>query len=161
MTNFYTEVIKKSPNFNSTKIINDINLLEPITRASVMAIITDAKLLGHEMIVYETYRREARQQELFKQGATKLKDVGVHGYGLAADIVKVVKGEPNWDGDFTFLINLAKKHGLISGNDWGRPGVKHSFVDPDHVQRITIEDQEKLFHGLWYPDEHYNPYIKH
>lgn len=156
---FYTDVIKKDPRFNSTLIINDVSLLEPFTRNAVAAIIADAKLLGHDMMVFETYRSQARQTKLFNQKATELKTVGVHGFGLACDIVKVVHGNASWDGDFTFLIALAKKHGLISGNDWGKPNVKHSFIDPDHVQRVSVADQTKLFNGTWYPDDSYNPYV--
>lgn len=155
---FYTDVIKKDPRFNSTSIINDVNLLEPFTRNAVAAIIADAKLLGHDMVAFETYRSQARQTQLFNQQKTQLKTVGVHGFGLAGDIVKVVHGEPNWDGDFTFLVALAKKHGLISGNDWGKPLLHHSFIDPDHVQRVSVADQNKLFAGTWYPDDNYNPY---
>lgn len=158
MSNFYQDVIKKSPHFNSVGIVNDINLLEPITRAAALAIIAEAETLGHKMMIFETYRSEARQLLLFKQKATKLKQVGDHHYGIAFDIVKVVNGEANWDGDFTFLITLGKKHGLISGNDWGLPHIKHDFTDPDHMQRISLKDQTKLFNESWYPGESYNPY---
>ena len=106
-------------------------------------------------MVFETYRSQPRQASLFAQGATQLKTVGVHHYGLACDLVKNVDGEPSWKGDFTFLGVLAKKHGLIWGGDWGQPGVRNSFPDLDHVQRCTILDQNKLFAGTWYPDDNY------
>lgn len=157
MSNFYLDVIKTDARFNSTERISDPELLEPITRAAVEAIIDDAKAQGIDLMIFETYRSQARQQMLFKQGATKLKTVGVHGYGLACDLVKVIDGQPSWAGDFTFLIALAEKHGMISGNDWGQPHVKHSFIDADHVQRIRVEDQNKLFSGEWYPDDDYSP----
>ena len=96
--------------------------------------------------------------QLFNQGATKLRNVGVHHYGLACDIVKDINGEPSWKGDFTFLGGLAKAHGLIWGGDWGTPNVHHTFLDMDHVQRCSIGDQASLFRGEWYPDETYNPY---
>jgi len=109
-------------------------------------------------MIYETYRSQNRQQELFNNGATKLRTVGVHHYGLACDIVRVAAGEPCWKGDFSFLGQLAHSSGLIWGGDWGAPEIKHSFVDSVHVQRCTVTRQGDLFTGVWYPNDAYNPY---
>jgi hypothetical protein len=158
MGNFYQDVIQNDPRFRSTKPVSDLALLEPVTRAAVQAIIADAAEMGHEMAVFETYRSQELQGIYFQRGVTKLRNVGVHHYGLAADIVKVVNGEPSWDGDFTFLRDLCNKYNLISGIDWGHPDERHSFVDACHVQRITVDDQPALFAGTWYPDSTYNPY---
>jgi D-alanyl-D-alanine carboxypeptidase len=158
MGNFFTDVIKKSPKLTSKKRVADMALLEPETRKRVRAIIADAKEHGLKLMVFETYRSGARQTELFDQGATKLKKVGVHHYGLACDLVRDVNGEPSWKGDFDLLGRLAHHHGLIWGGDWGNPNVHHSFVDPVHVQRCTIERQAALFRGTFYPDAAYNPY---
>jgi hypothetical protein len=84
--------------------------------------------------------------------------VGVHAYGLACDIVKVIGGEPSWKGDFWFLGQLAHASGLIWGGDWGDPDISHSFLDLVHVQRCTIARQPMLFAGTWYPEDDYNPY---
>jgi hypothetical protein len=158
MGNFYTDVIKKDPRFNSLKPINDMALVEPVTRGLVQQIVADAAADGHKLMVFETYRSQARQSKLFDQGATKLKTVGVHHYGLACDLVKDVGGQPSWKGDFKFLAKLAKKYKLIWGGDWGRPGVKPGFPDPYHVQRCTVARQKSLFAGTWYPDDDYDPY---
>lgn len=156
--NFYTDTIAKDKRFHSTDRISDLGLLEPITRQAVINIIADAKAMGINLIPFETYRSTERQLMLFNQKATKLKNVGVHHYGLACDLVKSINGEPSWKGDFSFLTKLCKKRMMISGNDWGQPGVKHSFVDPDHVQRITLGRQGSLFNGTWFPDAYYDPY---
>jgi hypothetical protein len=58
--------------------------------------------MGIKLMVYETNRSQHRQRELFDQGATKLRAVGVHHYGLACDIVRVVNGEPSLEGRFRF-----------------------------------------------------------
>jgi len=158
MGNFFTDVIEKDSRFLSKKLVSDPKLLEPNTRAAVEAIIADADAKGIKLMIYETYRSRERQLELFKKGASKLKKVGVHHYGLACDIVKKVNGKPSWKGDFSFLRDLAKAHGLIWGGDWGTPNVKHSFQDDDHVQRCGVPDQEKLFSGDWYPGDNYDPY---
>jgi hypothetical protein len=158
MGNFFTDVISNDSRFNSTARIDDLALLEPVTRELVQRIVSGAKSLGIDVKIYETYRSEARQRELFLQHATQLQRVGVHHYGLACDIVKVVNGEPSWKGDFSFLGQLARSAGLIWGGDWGDPAMKHTFIDAVHVQRCTIARQTLLFSGTWYPDVNYNPY---
>jgi hypothetical protein len=156
--NFYTDVIQRDPRFHSVDQIDDPNLLEPSTRALVQAILADAKQLGIEMMIVETYRSTERQQALFDQHATQLKKVGVHHYGLACDIAKRIGGKPSWKGDFSFLGHIARHHGLVWGGDWGQPSIRHSFQDNDHVQRCTIGRQPSLFAGKWYPDANYDPY---
>ena len=156
--NFFEDVIQADPRFQSTEPISDLSLLEPRTRAAVEAIISEAAANGIDLMVFETYRSQELQEIYFARGVTQLQKVGVHHYGLAADIVKVVNGEPSWDGDFSFLGPLAEKFGLISGLNWGEPDKHHSFVDPVHVQRIRVADQAALFSGDFYPDENYNPW---
>jgi hypothetical protein len=158
MGSFYTNDIMNDPRFNSTKRIADPELLEPVTRDLVQAIIADAAANGLKLMIFETYRSQARQMALFNQSATKLKQVGVHHFGLACDLVKDINGQPSWKGDFSMLGALAKHHKLIWGGDWGTPGSVHTFVDDDHVQRATIGRQAKLFTGDWYPDANYDPY---
>lgn len=158
MGNFYSDVICKDGRFASLTRIGDPSLLEPATRQLVQSIVSAAQKMGIDVMIYETYRSQNRQQELFNNGATKLRTVGVHHYGLACDIVRVVAGEPCWKGDFSFLGQLAHSSGLIWGGDWGAPEIKHSFVDSVHVQRCTVARQGDLFTGSWYPDKAYNPY---
>jgi D-alanyl-D-alanine carboxypeptidase len=155
---FYTDVISKDGRFGSPTRVSDPSLLEPTTRQLVERIISASQQMGIEVMIYETYRSQDRQQQLFNSGASKLRTVGVHHYGLACDIVRSVGGEPCWKGDFSFLGQLAQSCGLIWGGDWGAPHIKHSFIDSVHVQRCTVARQGDLFAGLWYPDETYNPY---
>ncbi|HVS90666.1 MAG TPA: M15 family metallopeptidase [Mucilaginibacter sp.] len=158
MANFYTDVIQADPRYNSPNRVADVALLEPVTHALVQKIITDAYAHGIELMVYETYRSQARQAQLFAQGASQLKTVGVHHYGLACDIVCNISGEPSWKWDFVLLGQLAHANKLIWGGDWGTPGLHHNFIDSDHVQRCTVGRQASLFNGAWYPDDAYDPY---
>ncbi len=158
MSDFYTDTIVTDPRFTSTNLINDPMLLEPVMRTSVMSLIADAHGQGVELMIFETYRSKERQLQLFNQGKSKLKNVGVHHFGLACDIVKNKNGQPSWDGDFSLLGKLGRKYGLIWGGDWGTPNVPHTFLDMDHVQRCAIGDQPGLFALTWYPDDNYNPY---
>jgi hypothetical protein len=158
MGSFYTDVLQNDSRFESTKRINDVALLEPTMRAAVAAIIADADAHGISLMVWETYRSQARQQQLFEHGVSKLRRVGVHHYGLACDLVRDVDGEPSWKGDFSSLGTFARGHLLIWGGDWGRPDLRHSFVDEYHVQRCSLQRQASLFANAWYPDASYDPY---
>ena len=158
MTSFYADVIAKDARFTSLMRVADPALLEPVTRQLVERLINDARKMGIDVMIYETYRSRERQLALFNGGASKLRTVGVHHYGLACDIVRVVGDEPCWKGDFNFLGPLARSCGLIWGGDWGAPDIRHSFVDSVHVQRCTVARQGDLFAGAWYPDGIYNPY---
>ena len=158
MESFYRDVISKDTRFGSPLRVADASLLEPMTRQLVERLVAAAQQMGIAVMIYETYRSQERQQELFNNGASKLRAVGVHHYGLACDIVRLVGGEPCWKGDFTFMGQLAQSCGLIWGGDWGAPHIKHSFIDSVHVQRCTVARQGDLFAGAWYPDDTYNPY---
>ena len=57
MGNHYTDVILKDSRFNTTKRVDDIMLLEPVTRQLVEAIIADAKAHGVEL--NRTYTSQA------------------------------------------------------------------------------------------------------
>ena len=157
MSNFYTDVITVSSYFDSTEVCRDLMMLEPGTRTAVQSIIADAMSdYGIDLRVSETFRSQERQQMLFAQGATKEDgktpaSMGVHHFGLACDFFKMINGEASWSGDWSFLRDLAEKHGLISGLDWGLPNIKHTFIDPDHVQACTLEQQSELYAGTWYP----------
>ena len=58
----------------------------------------------------------------------------------------------------------ARAHKLIWGGNWGNldPKAKHGFIDTDHVQRVKVADQHKLFAGAatgkWYPPDNYDPW---
>lgn len=156
---FYIDYLRNSPEARSPFRIADPAFLEPVFRAKVELLMAESLgMLGIKLMIFETYRSNIRQEQLYLQKATQLRTVGVHGYGLACDVVKDVLGEPSWKGDFSFLAKLARKHDLVSGIDWGMPGVWHSFVDGAHLQRIAIADQDRLFDGSWYPDDDYSPY---
>jgi hypothetical protein len=158
---FYTDTIQRDPRFSDAVKIDDLNLLEPITRGLVQKIIADAAAHGVNLMVFETYRSQTRQQQLFEQGATELRTVGVHHYGLACDLVKNINGAPSWKGDFSLVGALAHQHRLLWGGDWGNPNLHHKFVDEPHVQRCALARQASLFRGVWYPDDQYDPYLDH
>ncbi len=154
-SNFYLDTISKDSQFHSLSPISDPLLLEPNFRAIIETIIADAATQRTTLIILQTYRSQELQELYFEQGATQLKTVGVHHYGLACDLGIEIGGQINWKADYSVLGRLADKHGVIWGGDWGTPNRSHSFRDYDHIQRIAVADQNKLFSGAWYPDANY------
>jgi len=158
MPSFYDTVIRNSPAFRSDAVCKDVSLLEPGTRAAVLAVLADAKAQNIDLRLMETYRSQTRQGALFMQRVTQLRTVGCHGYGVAADFGVFVNGKyAENNKPYVFLRTMARKHGLISGQDWGRV-TEGSFVDSGHVQRVPVWRQNALFSGAWYPPEVYDPY---
>jgi hypothetical protein len=158
MNNFYTTVIRNSMAYRSDTRCASVTLLEPGTRKAVADLVAEAHELGHDIRLLETYRSQTRQSALYVQRRTQLRVVGCHGYGVAADFGLFVDGKyVESNKPYEFLRELARKHGLISGYDWGhaKPG---SFVDAGHVQRVPVWRQDGLFNGSWYPAEVYDPY---
>jgi hypothetical protein len=91
---FHDETIVNDPKFRSVDAVRDVQLLEPVTRQAIASIIAEAKdAYGIDLLVTETYRSVERQQHLLATGATQIKDVGVHHYGLAADFCKIIEGK--------------------------------------------------------------------
>jgi hypothetical protein len=157
--NFYTDVIKASPLYNSPNLVKDESLLQPDLRRKVLAIIADATSAGHRLVVLETYRSETRQEELFAQGKSRLRKVGCHGYGLACDLGFLTEdGEVNWSADYSVLGHIARGHNLVWGGDWGEPDKPHQFRDYDHVQLCSMADELRLFANEWYPGPGYDPF---
>lgn len=155
---FYTDTIRNSKAFRSDAVCKDMSLLEPGTRAAVLALVDEAKQDGHDVRVLETYRSQTRQSALFVKRATQLRVVGCHGYGVAVDFGVFVNGKYAEDNKpYIFLRELARRHGLISGQDWGHSKMG-GFVDSGHVQRVPVWRQNALFSGSWYPPTDYDPY---
>jgi hypothetical protein len=156
---FYTEVIRKDPRFGSVSPINDLALLEPVFRAKIEQLVADAKAEGVILHVLETYRSQTRQHYLFTKGATKLSQVGCHGYGVAVDLGIITAHGMDPDGaHYDVLRRLCLKYKLVWGGDWGLPAEPHSFRDYDHVQYVPLFRQNAMFSGEWYPTGEYDPF---
>lgn len=155
---FFDTVIRNSRYFGSDVVCKDAAMLEPGTRTAVLALLAEARAAGIDLRLLETYRSQTRQSALFMQRATQLRTVGCHGYGVAVDFGVFTAGKyEEGNAPYVFLRTLARKHGLVSGQDWGhaKPG---SFVDSGHVQRVPVWRQPDLFAGKWFPPENYDPY---
>ena len=60
---FFTDIVEKDPRFTSSQRIHDLVLLEPVTMAAVQKIVKYSRVLGFDMMVFETFRSTARQQQ--------------------------------------------------------------------------------------------------
>lgn len=159
MGNFYTDVIKQDHRFGSTDVINDLALLEPTFRGRILNFISYASARGHSVRVAETYRSQARQTQLWEKKLTELKTVGVHGFGLAADLAIYVNGKYDPNGqDYMFFVEAAKQADELSGINWGEPCAEHGFKDYDHLQGVPLALQPALFAGTWYPSPGFDPW---
>lgn len=155
---FYDTVLRNSKAFRSDAVCKDVALLEPGTRAAVLALVAEARAQDIDLRILETYRSQTRQSALFVRHATQLRTVGCHGYGVAVDFGVFTKGKyEEGNRPYVFLRAAARKHGLISGQDWGHAKTG-SFVDSGHVQRVPVWRQAALFGGSWYPPAGYDPY---
>ena len=144
MQNAFLKRLRDDARFHSPERIADPGLLYPPFRRKVEAILRGAKAQGQDYVLFETYRSQERQVELFRQGVTQLRTVGVHHFGLAADLVRRVDGRLTWSADYRLLGELADEEGLVWGGRW-------KFRDAAHIQAIAVKDQARLFRGEWFP----------
>jgi hypothetical protein len=143
---FYTDVIAKSPFYESVSRVETLDLLEPTTRTGVDAIITAAAETDGRIIVpYETYRSQQRQDLLRQTDPALPEKVGAMGYGCGASFGYLTNDQVSQDGDWAFLEALATAAGLIWCGSTGG--------DRTAVQSVTDEDVVKLQSGTWYPEE--------
>jgi peptidoglycan L-alanyl-D-glutamate endopeptidase CwlK len=82
---------------------------------------------GVTIQVTNTLRDAEYQAYLYAQGRTRtgsivtnMKEIGPHGFGLAYDVVPVVKGNAAWNDNklWTIIGDEGKKLGLTWGGDW-------------------------------------------
>ncbi len=125
---------------------NDLKLLAPKFVEKLHTALEAHRALGHDPIVFEAIRTNARQAYLYGFGrsyddgrgnVTGAKDVyhGYHGYGLAVDVISKSK---LWNASAKFWSDLeqcVEKAGLTSGRDWDtNDATKTDRVDNPHVQ---------------------------
>lgn len=142
--NWYDKKIKSYPAYSATKLVSDLDVLYPPFAVHIVKIFAIARKEGLPVCIYETYRSQERQLELFNKGVTKLKTNGMHHFGVATDIVFLDdKNNPSWGEKYNWkrLGEIGKSMGLIWGGDWP--------WDKPHFQLIpaTAVDQAKISKG--------------
>ena len=151
---WYSEKIKTQANYTATDRISDLVMLYPPFAFSVIKLFAKAQSEQLLVCIFETYRSQERQLELFNKGATKLKKNGMHHFGIAADLV-FLDGQKNPSWDVIYNWTRLGKIGQDLGLEWG--GSWSGFVDKPHFQLIsaTVAEQQKII------KEKYPPYAAH
>jgi peptidoglycan L-alanyl-D-glutamate endopeptidase CwlK len=115
-----------SADLTSTTTRNtDFDLLHPVVRAAVTAVLADLKTQQIPLFVFEAFRSPTRQNALYAQGRTKPGPKvtfakawqSYHQYGLAVDLVFGGPGKWTWNepspGMWKKMHTIGKKHGLM------------------------------------------------
>jgi len=115
-----------------TDICRDIERLNPAMKAKTLQLLDLCRKEGLNVHVFETYRTAERQAWLYANKRSKLKTAGMHGKGLAVDLVfKDAKGNWSWDEkkfNYKRVAEISKSIGLTPGYFWPR------FHDGAHHQ---------------------------
>lgn len=114
-------------------MITDLNALHPYFRDRVVALIKACRAKGIELAVVETYRTHAKQDEYRSMGKAYTNSGAgrsKHQYGLAVDVVPVVKGVPVWHNTTLWrrVGTTGERLGLRWGGRWRKP------YDPGHFE---------------------------
>jgi peptidoglycan LD-endopeptidase CwlK len=142
---FYTDILTKDPRFKAPLVCRDPALLFPPFRAKIEAVIAKLAAASQTFEIIETFRSQARQEELYAAHATQLRTVGVHGFGLACDCARMIGGRITWEsGAYGNYGAACEAEGLTWGGRW-------TFGDLVHAQYVTVAEQPKLFNLSWYP----------
>lgn len=156
--NWYENKIKKYEHYKTFKTASDIKILYPGFAFLILKLFINAYKEGLEVCIFETYRSQERQLDLFNKGKTTLKKNGMHHFGVAADIVfRNENNHPIWKGDWDKLGQIGKDLGLFWGGDW------ESFRDYPHFQLIPAlyKHQVEIIIGNYPPyDNKIDAYIE-
>lgn len=128
-------------------MIADLQALHPYFRDKVIMLIDECKAQGIELAVVETYRTHAKQAEFYKMGKKYTRFKGGnsrHQYGLAVDVVPIVKGKPQWKNKRLWkkVGRIGEKLGLRWGGRWKNP------YDPAHFEWVGGVSTKRLAKGV-------------
>jgi hypothetical protein len=117
----------------SLPMIADLRSLHPYFRDKISALIRNCKARGINLEVVESYRTHAKQSEYYGMGRKYTRSAGgksKHQYGLAVDLVPVVKGVAVWENETLWkkIGYEGEKLGLRWGGRWKSP------YDPAHFE---------------------------
>jgi hypothetical protein len=129
----YVENYQFGNDRGSIPMITDLNSLHPYFRDQITSLIAKCKAKGIELAIVETYRTHAKQHEYKSMGGdytTAKAGQSRHQYGLAVDVVPIVKSKPVWNNASLWKkIGIAgEKLGLRWGGRWKNP------YDPGHFE---------------------------
>jgi hypothetical protein len=102
-------------------------------------LLRQCKAKGIPIKITETWRSPERQAELYKQGTTQIKTMGMHYYGVAFDVCVDSLALGAYNPDILREVGkIGKSLGLTWGGDW------KTLVDMPHFQLDKYGDQNAL-----------------
>jgi hypothetical protein len=131
----YKENIVNCDLFDSPKPIKDVELLLPEFYNLLVFCFNEyqKKYPNQNVYITETYRSNILQQKYFKQGKSKIRNNGMHHYGIAADVAFLINEKLSYKGDYNYLRRIFKENNLTV-LDW----------ELGHVQFIRVSEQNAL-----------------
>ncbi len=140
-------------------MITDLKALHPYFRDKIVHLINNCKKIGIDVVVVESFRTKSKQAEYFGMGKKYTRSSGGksnHQYGLACDLVPIVKGEAQWDDKK--LWRRVGMEGEKLGLRWG--GRWRSIYDPAHFEWTGGLTSTHLAAGVFpKPSPHHYPCI--
>jgi hypothetical protein len=156
--NFYHDVLKASPIFNSPQACHDLDMLEPVTRDAVRQVIAEAAKLGHKLVPVETYRSQARQAYFFRKHLTRIPRVGCHHFGLACDLAMMTPGRLTRVASITPSCVIWQRHpGLFQASTGARRQSRTASGTGTMSSASRSGISGALFAETWYPASDYRP----
>ena len=126
----FCKKIVTSKEYLNNGVHRNPDLLFPTLRTKADEICNEV----NDLCIFETYRSNVRQLQLYNSRASKIKQFGMHYYGIAVDLVfKDIHGW-TWDGDYQTVRRKYKERGLVVLGSW----------DLAHCQMVTVSEQNKL-----------------
>jgi len=138
--------------------MDNLDLLKPKVKRLAEELIKSCKKEKIKIIITQTLRTKAEQDNLYAQGRTTKGDIvtnakggySFHNYGVAFDFCPVVDGKPAWKDKKLF--KKVGELGVLLGLEWG--GNWKTFKDLPHFQytgghtlkdfRINKIDEDKF-----------------
>nr|WP_068890875.1 peptidoglycan-binding protein [Pedobacter panaciterrae] len=153
IADFFLRKIIVDGRYNSLKPIDDQALLVPefLAKLNVCIGIYRQTYPSQSVTFSETYRSNALQAKYFDQGASKIKENGMHHYGIAADSIFIINGKRSYKGDVVLLRKIYVDNGLTILGMWDALHVQFIMVGKQQLLRSTVVNKLKTFqkeHGL-------------
>jgi len=139
-------------------IIRDIKELTPRMQCKVAEFLQECKERGLDCHVFESYRPQSRQDELYSQGRTAPGNIVTwtkssrHTQREAIDMAFGGEGKWTWEGDWAKMIEIASHYGLESlapremahlqcdGKEYN----KNTMTEFEHEYLKISEDEVKM-----------------
>ena len=136
-----------------SKVIKDLESLLPQAKRAAELFLKECEKEGLKVRITETYRTQARQNELYAQGRTKPGQIVTwtknsrHTSKRAWDICQNIKGKEydQSQGFFEKCGKVAKKLGITWGGEWKTPDRPHFEINSNWKEPLEEIDMEELY----------------